>query len=388
MAVRVSKPPVNIREKLSELERPIGLKGSELMRAETPQEAFSLIGAGRKNLLINGDMRIDQRNSGSAVTRTTAQPTLYAIDRWIDYIDGGSYSLQRVADAPAGFLNSLKVTTLTSTSNAVIIQQYIEGVNSSVLSYGTSSAKHSTLSFWVKSSVAGKFSGHIGNPNLASLRSFVFTYRINATNTWEYKTITIPGETTGVWINTTSSGLKVLFNLSSAGLSATENAWSNGDFIKTTDSIGVISTTNATWQITGVQLEEGKVATPFECRSYGEELALCERYFQTLEISGNSYGAQYSSVSPGFFYGHPLPLKTRMRIAPISITYSGVSGNPYWVQVSQAAYSAVSTSGITFEATDDTVRMLQQRVSGNSTPVENNYYIWEPRFKILISSEL
>ena len=285
--IRISKPPVNIREKLAELERPIGLNGSALMRTETPQEAFSLIGAGRKNLLINGDMRIAQR----ATSTNSAASNTYIVDRWqYEASTTGVVNVEQSSDAPDGFKYSSKITITTpDTSIASTDFQQIfykmEANDISHLNYGTSSAKTCTLSFWVKSSKTGifpfSFQNHIGT------RVYPENYTVNQANTWEYKTIVFPGDTGGSWATTgTSIGLRFTFQfmLGSNFTGGTRGAWAatTGYQNLCPPYTANLQETNATFQITGLQLEVGKVATPFEYRSYGEELALCQRYFQIL----------------------------------------------------------------------------------------------------------
>ena len=300
MTVRIAKQPINLRERLSELERPIGLKGSELMRAETAQEARDLVSAGRKNLVINGDMRVDQRYGGSASGVTNAY---YSLDRWQIYENtDAAATIQRSTTAPPGFENSLLWTTTTADSSLAsteysMVSTNIEGYIISPLAWGTSSAKTCTLSFWVRSSLTGTFGGSFRNDS--SNRSYVFSYTINSTNTWEYKTITIPGETTGTWITGSGKGLQLFFSMGngSAYSGNATGSWASTNYHGLIGETPVVGTTNATWYITGVQLEVGKNATEFEHRSYGEELALCQRYyFKSTDYgqSGSSYAANPS----------------------------------------------------------------------------------------------
>jgi len=250
---------------------------------------------GTRNRIINGDMRIDQRNAGASVTVTSGGGYIYATDRFINFNStGANYTAEQVEDGPAGFYQSTKLTFASAisltTQNEATYQQIIEGNNLIDLGLGTANALTFTVSFWVKSSFTGTFS--IGFANDGGTRAYATTYTINAANTWEYKTVTIPGDTTGTWNRTNGAGLFVRwiiaggsnFNVSS------NNAWetrsgafnaSNG--IYGTKAIGSASSiaTGSTFFITGVQLEPGTVATPFERRSYGQELALCQRYFES-----------------------------------------------------------------------------------------------------------
>lgn len=247
-------------------------------------DAISGLGYGMKNRIINGDMRIDQRNAGAAVTLNNAG-TGYPVDRFFVENNSGAavLSVQQVMDAPSGFVNSLKVTVTTAdgslgSSDRAYVNQRIEGYNTRDLNWGTASASPVTLSFWTKSSVTGIHGGVILN-NVGD-RTYAFTYTISSANTWEYKTITIPGATTGTWEQTNSRGIQVLWGLGvGSTFSGTPNTWLNQVYLTATGAVDLTSTLNATWQITGVQLEKGSVATSFDYRPYGTELALCQRYY-------------------------------------------------------------------------------------------------------------
>jgi len=236
-------------------------------------------GIGMRNRIINGDMRIAQRGT-AAVTADGAFP----VDRFkIDFSTDGAFSAQQDSSAPTGFVNSVKWTVTTadasigSTQYAYIYQK-IEGTNLSDLGWGTANAKTVTLSFWVRSSVTGTFGG--GLQNGAGNRSYPFTYSISVADTWEQKTITVAGDTTGTWLTTTGVGLQVLFSLAMGSTySGTAGAWAGATYGSATGATNLMGTLNATWYITGVQLEVGSVATPFERRPFGTELALCQRYY-------------------------------------------------------------------------------------------------------------
>ena len=241
--------------------------------------------AGR-NRIINGDMRIDQRNAGAAVTTGDAYP----VDRFqLRNGSDGTVSGQQISDAPSGFINSLKWTT-TAADASLSAAQYtavytaIEGLNITDFAWGTASAATVTLSFWVKSSITGTFSGALANS--AYDRSYPFNYTISVASTWEYKTITIAGDTSGTWLTTNGIGIRLYMSLGAgSNFTGTANAWNaTGRTASTTGTASVIGTLNATWQITGVQLEAGSVATPFEHRQYGQELALCQRYYYQSDI--------------------------------------------------------------------------------------------------------
>jgi hypothetical protein len=265
---------------------------------------------GMRNRIINGDMRIDQRNAGASVSVDGTFP--YITDRWQvqDFTDG-VVSAQQVTDAPTGYVNSLKVTVTTAdatlASNQIArTQQPIEGVNISDLAWGSASAKTVTLSFWVRSSVTGTFGGALINSG--NTRSYPFTYSISVADTWEQKSVTVAGDTSGTWLTTTGIGIQVLFSLA-AGSSflGTAGAWAGADYRGATGQTNLMATLNATWYVTGVQFEVGSVATPFERRPFGTELALCQRYFESSNTTGIlAYipGACYVSteIYSTFFY--------------------------------------------------------------------------------------
>jgi hypothetical protein len=239
---------------------------------------------GMRNRIINGAMAIDQRNAGASITPLDAQ---YSVDRWGCYRSQASkYSVQQNAGAvtpPAGFTNYLGATSLSAYSSVAAdyfgLAQSVEGLNFGDLAFGTANAKTVTLSFWVRSSLTGTHGGSLRNS--ANNRTFCFSYSVAAANTWEFKTITVPGDTTGTWLTTNGVGLNVWFDLGSGSTATgTAGAWNASNVIRPTGSVSVVGTNGATWQITGVQLEAGSVATPFERRPYGTELQLCSRYYQ------------------------------------------------------------------------------------------------------------
>jgi len=255
-----------------------------MLRAETPQEQFDLIGAGRWNRIINGDMRIDQRNAGASVTLTS---DLFTVDRFLARTQSATDSTaQRSTTAPSGFTNSLLVTIGTgaspTSSQTNTIRHEIEGFNTADLGWGTASAKTVTLSFWVRSSLTGTFGGALSNGGLN--RAYPYTYTISVADTWEYKTVTIEGDTSGTWGTGNSNGIRVWVDLGSGtDKQGTAGAWGASDYRAASGCTQLVATSGATFYITGVQLEAGSVATLFERRLYGQELALCQRYFQIAE---------------------------------------------------------------------------------------------------------
>jgi hypothetical protein len=276
----------------------------------TTSTTGGILGAGNasimKNRIINGAMVIDQRNAGASVTSTTSQP--YTVDRWQAQASASSkYTVQQNAGSvtpPVGFTNYLGVTSSAATSvsgaDYYAITQKIEGYNVADLGWGTANAKTVTLSFWVRSSLTGTFGGALQNGNQD--RSYPFTYTISAANTWEQKSVTITGDTTGTWGTTTGSGIILWVGLGvGSTYSGTAGAWAAGLYVTTTGATSVVGTSGATFYITGVQLEVGSSATGFEYRQYGTELALCQRYLPAFNTIGNGqailmYGSAYSTT--------------------------------------------------------------------------------------------
>lgn len=290
-----------------------------------------------RNRIINGDMRIDQRNNGGALTAASGGGYYFATDRFITYnLTGTSFTTQRVAEAPAGFTFSNKLTfpsaiSLTTTGECTF-QQAVEGFNVADFGWGTASAQTVTISFWVRASFTGTFS--VGFANSAGNRVYATTYSISAANTWEYKTVTIPGDTSGTWLTDNNVGLYLRFMLLSGSNFAVSanNTWAtragsynSSDSIYGARAVGAATSVSAgaTWQITGVQLEVGSVATPFERRPYGLELALCQRYYQRGFGYGSIWGA--TNLSGGsVFYGHG-KLHQTMRATPTMSIISGTT---------------------------------------------------------------
>jgi hypothetical protein len=344
--IRISKPPVNIREKLSELERPIGINGQALMATDTPQQAFDLLGARNRNRIINGDMRIDQRNAGASVTALDS----YAVDRWqYEGSQTSKFTLQQNAGSvtpPAGFINYYGATSSSAysvtASDFFFIGQRIEGFNVDDFALGTVNAKIVTLSFWVRSSLTGTFGGALSNS--AGNRSYPFSYSISTANTWEQKSITIAGDTSGTWVTNNGLGLRVRFSLGAGSTwSSTAGAWAGANYISATGATSVVGTNGATWYITGVQLEAGKVATPFEHRSYGEELALCQRYYWKTDPNIDAYQLGQGFIRTLTTNANPVtiqvPYPVMMRTRPDVSVVPGTS-NSFQAQVANTAHTA------------------------------------------------
>ena len=255
---------------------------------------------GFKNRIINGAMVISQRNGTSAVTIDGGAS--YTLDRYLcqDNTDG-SYTVAQSSTAPDGFTNSLLVTitgtdsSLTTTQFGRIVQR-IEGFNTADLGWGTANAKTVTLSFWVRSSVTGTFTGTFVNND--SNRIYGFTYTISSANTFEYKTITIAGDTTGTWATNNSTGIELNLSIGAGpDRSVTAGSWGTSLAYAATGQTNLFATNGATFYITGVQLEKGSTATSFDYRPYSAELSLCERYYEVC----NSNAGDGIALASGFY---------------------------------------------------------------------------------------
>jgi len=273
-----------------------------------------------RNRIINGAMVIDQRNGGSAVT-PTADGT-YTLDRWQSQLSASSkFSVQKSSTAPDGFSSSMLITSLSAfsvASGSYFRQaQVIEGFNTADLGWGTASAQDVTLSFWVRSSLTGTFGGAINNS--AQNRSYPFTYTISTANTWEQKTLTIAGDTSGTWNTNNLGGVIVSLGLGvGSTYSGTAGAWAGATYLSATGATSVVGTNGATFYLTGVQLEVGDLstATPFEHRSYGDELARCQRYFNRYKTAGG-YTLVIPSINGGTANARcAIALSTKLRTTP------------------------------------------------------------------------
>ena len=288
-----------------------------------------ILGAGdasiMKNRLINGDMRISQRNGTSVVTPTTSADG-YPVDRFnVAVSQNSKLTCQQSTTAPAGFVNSSLITSSSAYSVAsgdvFMIRQQIEGSNISDLAWGSASAKTVTLSFWVQSSLTGAFGGALQNS--AGNRCYPFTYTISAANTWEQKSVTIAGDTSGTWLTTTGIGITVLFGLGvGSTYSGTAGAWTASAIYAPTGSTSLVGTNGATFYITGVQLEVGSSATGFEYVNYQTSLANCQRYAEMINTPYNYETMVLQAESTSAAYGG-LKFSVPKRSAPTMSVFAG-----------------------------------------------------------------
>ena len=302
---------------------------------------------GFKNRIINGAMMIDQRNAGASVTVTTSGQ--FAVDRFQSAATAGSkFSMQQNAGSvtpPAGFANYLGATSLSSYSvgstDVFGLRQIVEGFNAADLAWGTANAQPITISFWVRSSLTGTFGLGLGNSGFS--RAYAATYTINSANTWEYKTVTIAGDTTGTWLTTNGAGIQLTFGLGyGSSYSGTAGVWNAGSYFMPTGATSIVGTSGATFYITGVQLEKGSTATSFDYRPYGTELALCQRYYQQV---ADTYGKGVGGVA-GATNGLPISyaFPVQMRTTPTLTISANGAANTMWVMATAGTISATPAS--------------------------------------------
>ena len=306
---------------------------------------------GSRNRIINGAMVIDQRNAGAAIT-VAAGGIGYPVDRqYIENFQSGTITAQRSSTAPAGFTNSvIHTVTVTDTPGAgdyLFTSASVEGFNIADFGWGAANAQPVTLSFWVRSSVTGTYG--IGLRNGASNYSYIATYTVSVANTWEKKTITIAGPTSGTWYTDNQLGVRIFFDLGSgSNFNGTANAWQSGTYWRTSGCVNWIGNASATFYITGVQLEAGSVATPFEREIYSTTLAKCQRYYQTVNYTAAFYGATGNAIN------QPITHAVVMRATPTATTTTAptyTNGSNFALSTINGAYSyagaTVSSTGAT-----------------------------------------
>jgi len=336
---------------------PYGTVNADLMTTSDGVSSSGLYGF--KNRIINGAMVIDQRNAGASVTQTTGD--VFPVDR---FVLGGSVTSKFTAQqytttSLPGFTNFLGCTSSAATSlgsgDYYFVAQYIEGLNCADLNWGTSNASAVTLSFYVQSSLTGTFGGALRNS--AGNRSYPFSYTISSANTWERKTITIAGDTSGTWLATNGIGIRVGFSLGvGSTYSGTAGAWSGSNLLSATGATSVVGTNGATFYITGVQLEKGSTATSFDYRPYGTELALCQRYYEMSFNQGTAPADGISSGNDGVtgacYSASNCRVNTKFsvtkRSTPTIVTYKGGNGgtNGQWSYYNGSAWVTFGASNI------------------------------------------
>ena len=322
-----------------------------------------------KNRIINGDMRIDQRFAGAANTGVTGT-NQYVTDRWLcrtmiagrtrfqqNNTNGPGQSATQIATGFSNYFGANVVSSNTSYSagDQYYILQCIEGSNIQDLNWGSSVASPATLSFWVYSSIAGTHAGCFTNAN--ANRSYPFTYTINTANTWQYQTITVPGDTTGSWFSNNGIGMYVIYNLGTGTThrSSSGNSWQSSFYMSVTNAVNVQDSANGSFYLTGVQLEKGSQATAFDFRHFTTELQLCQRYYQKTYEIGTIPG---SVTSTSYFVGttimessttswgavHRFPVE--MRATPTNTPYKtdGTAGRLDYFTSGTGANSGIVTA--------------------------------------------
>jgi hypothetical protein len=305
---------------------------------------------GFKNRIINGAMVIDQRNAGASVTATGSN---YSLDRWQMLASVSSkFTVQQSSTAPSGFTKSLLVTSSAATSlgatDYYLITQKIEGFNTADLGWGAAGASAVTVSFWVRSSLTGTFGFVLRNS--AGNRLYPASYTINSANTFEYKTVTIAGDTTGTWLTDNSIGIEIDFGLGvGSTYSNTAGTWTTGG-LGVTGATSVVGTNGATFYITGVQLEKGSTATSFDYRPYGTELQLCQRYYQVG--SSGAVGKFTSTTNLGYGIVFPIPMRSTPTVSHTA-NYSAVDLGVADVTITNTTIngSRISTTGAALNGT-------------------------------------
>jgi hypothetical protein len=308
-------------------------------------DAYDAGALSNRNFIINGAMAISQRNGTSVISPA---PSGYgSADRFATYKSGaGTFSIQQSTDSPSGFINSIKATVTSASTpsgtNYYHIQHTIEGQNFASLAQGTSDAKTFTLSFYVKSSITGTFSGSFrdSTPSI----SYVFEYTVNSANTWERKTITVDGASSGTFLTNNGAGAYLAFSLGQGTTygSSTVGSWHSGNYHGSSSETKFIANAGATLQITGVQVEVGDTATPFEHRSYGDELAKCQRYLWRGKFCGAGCWGGGGTIP---LIGHNFPVA--MRTAPTTSRISGgVASNGAMDALITGLYGVVSNSNL------------------------------------------
>jgi len=330
---------------------------------------------GMVNRIINGAMVIDQRNAGAAVTASGQ----YTLDRWVNYVSGsGAFTIQQSSTAPSGFSKSMLFTVTTADSSLAagdnyVFRQKIEGFNCADLTWGTASASAVTLSFWVRSSVTGTFGGAVANS--VTDRSYPFTYTISSANTWEQKTITISGDTSGTWTTDNSSSIQLRFSLGSGSDAAfTANSWNSSNGWSATGATNLLATSGATFYITGVQLEKGSTATSFDYRPYGTELALCQRYclrycgttvYEDINCTMNGYNS--TSAYGAIFTTVPMRTSPSVSSSTIKITDQTNNVTLTSIAASGSSYSGPYNINVAFNASSGIVQYRTYQANANNS---------------------
>ena len=356
---------------LTSLVNALPLTGGTVTGSTTFNSAVTINGAavsgftGMKNRIINGNMVVDQRNAGASVTPADGA---YTLDRWQAFASAASkMSVQRSTTAASGFTNSLLATSLSAYSVVAVdvfgLAQGIEGFNVADLGWGTANAQAITISFWVRSSLTGTFGGLLRNQGT---RAYGFTYTVNAANTFEYKTVTIAGDTTGTWQTDNTTGIRLIFDLGTGSTyRVTAGSWAAGNYYGVTGVTSLVATNGATFYITGVQLERGSNATSFEFIDYGRQLAQCLRYYYRMAEDAIGSAAIFSANQ---YYAN-LGFLVKMRVAP---TFSASAQTVATCFSNNAAYGSSSIGGSVLSTYGAEISIAATGTQGSSAFVRFN----------------
>ena len=306
---------------------------------------------GHKNLVINGGMQVHQR--GGTITLGTGLTT--TLDRMTFYKShAGTNTVEQSTDAPVGFSHSLKaITTVADSSVAatdrVALLYRVEGLDAAKLEFGSANAKTITISFYVRSSITGTHGGAVGNGS--DNRAYPFTYTISSADTWERKSITVAGDTTGTWATTSARSLQVAWGLGvGSTYSGSAGAWEAADRNSATGATtGVLTTANATWYITGIQIEVGSYSTPFEHKSYAQDLLDCQRYLFCIDATDDNEGSGERAFGLGTYYNDTsviiyIDTPVEMRATP-SLEVN-LNGSSQWLQSYVGATGSNTNAGL------------------------------------------
>jgi hypothetical protein len=350
---------------------------------------------GFKNRIINGAMVIDQRNAGASITNSGAN-NQFPVDRFGIWGQVASkYTAQQNAGSvtpPAGFTNYLGITSSSAytplgANDLYMVAQQIEGFNTADLNWGTANAKTVTLSFWVRSSgltYPATFGGSLQNS--AVNRSYPFAYTISAANTWEQKSITIPGDISGTWVGATNGiGIRVWFALgvgtNYSGTAGAVAGWAGADYRSVTSATNVLATNGATFYITGVQLEVGSTATSFDYRPYTTELQLCQRYYWQISNDTYTYIAGKQQGSDTVYFGIQAPVS--MRATP---TPTMGAGTKY--TFTQGGFSSSTSTTVTVLSISNNYIFMPLSLGGFSGLADNYVATFRADATLQFSSEL
>ena len=291
------------------------------MKAETIQEARKLVAAGRKNMVINGDMRIFQRNNAG----NSANSNTYFLDRWMTRENSGGVlyvtQQQNSTTGPPGFRSWLLAQcdgadTSVDSNDYVRIQQYIEGYNC-FMDWGLpeGNTDYVTASFWVKSNKLGTYCFQIEDSTGVPL--YCQEYVIEHSDVWQKVVLVIPPPPSGTWRSAdVGIGARLTWTLmAGSGHPTTANVWQTGYGMRTNSQVNFMDNSNNNFYLTGVQLEVGKNATDFEYRSYTEELALCQRYYFKLTSAVWMYALDNTNVYNRATIWHPVEMRANPSIS-------------------------------------------------------------------------